>query len=214
MITKNTLPKIIPVFPLNNFIIFPHTTVPLNVFEARYVGMVKDSIKTNKLIGLIQPKNNNLNSVPDLHQIGCLGKITNFKDMADGRYLIDLSGLIRFKITKELKNNKSYRECEINFDNYKDDLFIQKDELKFSDLKFIFKDLKTLFEKRGYIINWKSLETQNLTETINALAMASPFSLEEKQILLESQNLQIRKDKIAEILNTYTYDDFENTTVQ
>jgi Lon protease-like protein len=214
MITNNTLPKTIPIFPLSNFIIFPHTTVPLNIFEPRYLEMIKDSMKKNKLIGLIQPKNNNLNSVPDLHQIGCLGKITNFKDMADGRYLIDLSGLIRFKITKELKNNKSYRECEINFDNYKDDLFIQKDELKFSDLKFIFKDLKTLFEKRGYIINWKSLETQNLTETINALAMASPFSLEEKQILLESQNLQIRKDKIAEILNTYTYDDFENTTVQ
>ena len=214
MITNDTLPKIIPIFPLSNFIIFPHTTVPLNIFEPRYLEMIKDCMKKNKLIGLIQPKNNNLNSVPDLHQIGCLGKITNFKDMADGRYLIDLSGLIRFKITKELKNNKSYRECEINFDNYKDDLVMQKDELKFSDLKFIFKDLKTLFEKRGYIINWKSLETQNLTETINALAMASPFSLEEKQILLESQNLQIRKDKIAEILNTYTYDDFENTTVQ
>ena len=214
MITKNTLPKIIPVFPLNNFIIFPHTTVPLNVFEARYVGMVKDSIKTNKLIGLIQPKNNNLNSVPDLHQVGCLGEITSFKDMADGRYLIDLSGLIRFKITKELINNKPYRECEINFDDYQNDLIIQKDELKFSDLEFIFKDLKSLFEKKGYIINWKSLETQNLTETINALAMASPFSLEEKQILLESQNLEMRKDKIAEILNTYTYDNFDNTTVQ
>tara|TARA_B100000795_G_scaffold262009_1_gene239407 strand:+ start:51 stop:695 length:645 start_codon:yes stop_codon:yes gene_type:complete len=214
MITKDTLPKIIPVFPLSNFIIFPHTTVPLNIFEARYVGMIRESIKTNKLIGLIQPKNNNLNSVPDLHQIGCLGKITSFKDMADGRYLIDLSGLIRFRITKELKNNKPYRECEINFDDYRSDLTIQKDELKFSDLKFIFKDLKSLFEKKGYIINWKSLETQNLTETINALAMASPFSLEEKQILLESQNLEMRKNKIAEILNTYTYDNFDNTTVQ
>ena len=214
MITKDTLPKIIPVFPLSNFIIFPHTTVPLNIFEARYVGMIRESIKTNKLIGLIQPKNNNLNAVPDLHQIGCLGKITSFKDMADGRYLIDLSGLIRFRITKELKNNKPYRECEINFDDYRSDLIIQKDELKFSDLKFIFKDLKSLFEKKGYIINWKSLETQNLTETINALAMASPFSLEEKQILLESQNLEMRKNKIAEILNTYTYDNFDNTTVQ
>tara|TARA_B100000787_G_scaffold56475_1_gene41106 strand:- start:601 stop:1245 length:645 start_codon:yes stop_codon:yes gene_type:complete len=214
MITKDTLPKIIPVFPLSNFIIFPHTTVPLNIFEARYVGMIRESIKTNKLIGLIQPKNNNLNAVPDLHQIGCLGKITSFKDMADGRYLIDLSGLIRFRITKELKNNKPYRECEINFDDYRSDLTIQKDELKFSDLKFIFKDLKSLFEKKGYIINWKSLETQNLTETINALAMASPFSLEEKQILLESQNLEMRKNKIAEILNTYTYDNFDNTTVQ
>ena len=78
----------------------------------------------------------------------------------------------------------------------------------------IFKDLKALFEKRGYIINWKSLEKQNLNETINALAMASPFSLEEKQILLESKTLEIRKNNIAEILNTYSYDDFDNTTIQ
>ena len=78
----------------------------------------------------------------------------------------------------------------------------------------IFKDLKSLFEKKGYIINWKSLEKQNLNETINALAMASPFSLEEKQVLLEAKNLDIRKNKIAEILSTYTHDVFNNTTLQ
>ena len=211
---KQDLPKIIPLFPLNNFIIFPDTTVPLNVFEPRYIEMINDSMKTNKLLGLIQPKKRNNNSILDLHQIGCMGKITSFKDTSDGRYLIDLSGLARFKITKEIKNNKPYRECEISFNEYQDDLNLQKEELKFSDLELIFKDLKSLFEKKGYIINWKSLEKQNLNETINALAMASPFSLEEKQILLESQNLKIRKNKIAEILSTYNYDNFNNTTVQ
>ena len=89
----------------------------------------------------------------------------------------------------------------------------KKEELKFSDLELIFKDLKSLFEKRGFIINWKELEKQSLDETINALAMASPFSLEEKQILLEAKNLDIRKNKIAEILRTYTYDVFNNTTI-
>ena len=211
---KHFLPKTIPVFPLSNFIIFPHTTVPLNIFEPRYVEMINDSMKTNKLIGLIQPKKNNINSILDLHETGCLGKITNFKDTSDGRYLIDLNGLSRFKITKEIKNDKPYRECEVSFEDYQDDLNLQKEELKFSDLELIFKDLKTLFEKKGYIINWKSLEKQNLTETINALSMASPFSLEEKQILLESQNLKIRKNKITEILSTYNYDNFDNTTVQ
>ena len=210
---KQDLPKIIPVFPLGNFIIFPNTTVPLNIFEPRYIEMINDSMKTNKLIGLIQPKQNKLNAIPDLHEIGCLGKITNFKDV-DGRYLIDLKGLTRFKVIKEIKSNKAYRTCEITFDNYEDDLNIQKKELKFSDLELIFKDLKSLFEKKGYIINWKSLEKQDLNETINALAMASPFSLEEKQILLESQNLEIRKNKIAEILATYSYDNFGNTTIQ
>ena len=211
---KQDLPKIIPIFPLSNFIIFPDTTVPLNIFEPRYVQMINDSMKTNKFIGLIQPKKNNINSILDVHEIGCMGKITSFKDVSGGRYLIDLSGLARFKITKEIKSNKPYRECEISFDEYQDDLNLQKEELKFSDLELIFKDLKLLFEKKGYIINWKSLEKQNLNETINALAMASPFSLEEKQILLESQNLEIRKNKIAEILSTYNYDNFNNTTVQ
>ena len=208
------LPNIIPVFPLSNFILFPKTSVPLNIFEPRYIAMIDDSMKTNKMIGLIQPKNNNINAIHDLYDIGCLGKITSFKDTSDGRYLIDLNGLTRFRIIKEINNNKDYRSCEVTFDNYEDDLSIQKKELKFSDLELIFKDLKLLFEKKGYIINWKSLEQQDLNETINALAMASPFSLEEKQILLECQNLKIRKDKIAEILNTYNYDNFDNTTIQ
>ena len=128
--------------------------------------------------------------------------------------MIELSGLVRFKITKEIKNNKPYRQCEINFEDYQEDLNFQKQEIKFSDLELIFRDLKLLFEKKGYIINWKSLEKQNLNETINALAMASPFSLEEKQILLESKNLEIRKNKLAEILTTYNYDNFDNTTIQ
>ena len=211
---KQNLPKIIPIFPLSNFIIFPETTVPLNIFEPRYVEMISDSMKTNKFIGLIQPKKNNTNSILDLHETGCMGKITSFKDTSDGRYLIDLNGLVRFKITKEIKNDKIYRECEVSFEDYQDDLNSQKEELTFSDLELIFKDLKSLFEKKGYVINWKSLENQNLNETINALAMASPFSMEEKQILLESQNLRIRKNKIAEILRTYNYDNFDNTTVQ
>jgi|TARA_B110000037_G_scaffold212142_1_gene264537 Lon protease-like protein len=211
---KQNLPKIIPIFPLSNFIIFPNTTVPLNIFEPRYVEMINDSIKTNKIIGLIQPKKTNINSILDLHEIGCMGKITSFKDTSNGRFLIDLNGLVRFKIIKEIINDKPYRECEISFKDYQGDLDLQKEDLQFSDLELILKDLKLLFKKKGYIINWKSLEKQNLNETINALAMASPFSLEEKQILLESQNLKTRKNKIAEILNTYNYDNFENTTIQ
>jgi len=207
------LPKIISVFPLSNFIIFPNTTVPLNIFEPRYIEMINNSMKTNKMIGLIQPKQSKENNIPSLHEVGCLGKITSFKDV-NGAYLIELSGLSRFNITKEIKNNKPYRECEINFRGFDADLKVSKEELKFSDLELIFKDLKFLFEKKGYIINWKSLEKQDLNETINALAMASPFSLEEKQVLLESENLQIRKNKIAEILSTYSHDGYDNTTIQ
>tara|TARA_B110000211_G_scaffold219348_1_gene265022 strand:- start:1055 stop:1687 length:633 start_codon:yes stop_codon:yes gene_type:complete len=209
----NKLPNIIPVFPLSNFILFPKTSVPLNIFEPRYLDMVNDSMETNKLIGLIQPKQKKNTDKFDLYEVGCLGKISNFEKV-DGRYLIDLNGLTRFKIIKEIETDKTYRQCEVTFDDFSDDLQISKKELKFSDLELIFKDLKTLFEKKGYIINWKSLEKQDLNETINALAMASPFSLEEKQILLESQDLENRKNKIAEILNTYNYDNFDNSTIQ
>ena len=128
--------------------------------------------------------------------------------------MIELKGLIRFKIIKEIKSQKKYRECEINFENYHEDLNDKKENIKFSDLELIFKNLKSLFEKRGFIINWKALEKQSLDETINALAMASPFTLEEKQILLEAENLDLRKNKIAEILKTYTFDIYENNTIQ
>ena len=211
----NNLPKIIPVFPINNFIIFPKTTVPLNIFEHRYISMINDSMSSNKLIGMIQPKNTiNKQSQPNLHDIGCLGKITSFKETEDGRYMIELKGLIRFKILEEIKTLKEYREYEVDFHHFNHDLEGKNEELKFSDLELIFKDLKSLFEKRGFIINWKELEKQSLDETINALAMASPFSLEEKQVLLEAKNLSVRKNKISEILSTYTHDVFNNTTIQ
>ena len=208
-------PKVIPVFPLSNFIIFPKTTVPLNIFEPRYVDLVNDSMKSNKLIGMIQPKKIVRDSTPPLlHKIGCLGKITSFKETEDGRYMIELKGLIRFNAIKEIKSIKKYREYEVDFNDFYQDLDTKKEQVKFSDLELIFKDLKSLFKRRGFIINWNELEKQSLDEIINALAMASPFSLEEKQALLEAENLNLRKNKIAEILNTYTYDIFNNSTLQ
>ena len=212
---KNDLPKTIPVFPISNFIIFPKTTVPLNIFEPRYIQMINESMKSNKLIGMIQPKTSSTDQTkPILHEIGCLGKIMSFKDTEDGRYIIELKGIVRFKIVKEIKSTKLYREYEVNFNDFDHDLSEKKEDLKFSDLELIFKDLKTLFEKRGFIINWKELEKQSLDEIINALAMASPFTLEEKQVLLEAVSLDLRKNKIAEILSTYTFDEYNNTTLQ
>ncbi len=212
---KEEFPNIIPIFPLSNFIIFPNTTVPLNIFEPRYLDMINDSMKSNKLIGMIQPKiSSEENNIPKLHNVGCLGKITSFRETEDGRYLIELKGKIRFQIKNEINTDKKYRIVEVDYKHYSNDLVDEKEKLNFSDLELIFKDLKSLFEKKGFIINWKALEKQSLNETINALAMASPFSLEEKQILLEAKNLDIRKSKISEILKTYAFDDYENTTLQ
>ena len=212
---KEEFPKTIPVFPLSNFIIFPKTTVPLNIFEPRYIDMINDSMSTNKMIGMIQPKNTDNEKIPpDLHDVGCLGKITSFNETEDGRFLIELKGILRFKKSKEVNLEKRYRLLEVEYTNYYHDLDNTKEELKFSDLELIFKDLKSLFERKGFIINWKALEKQSLDETINALAMASPFTLEEKQVLLETINLDNRKNKISEILKTYTHDVFENNTIQ
>ncbi len=214
MMLNKDLPKKIPVFPLSNFIIFPKTTVPLNIFEPRYIQMIDDSMKSNRYIGMIQPKKTGDLKKPDLHKIGCVGKITSFNETEDGRYLIVLNGICRYETINEISSNKLYRECEVNFKNFSNDLVEQKEQLLFSDLKQVFKDLKNLFESQGYKINWKDLENQSVEQTLNTLSMASPFTLEEKQILLETRNLIDRKNKLEEILITYTNYSFTNKTIQ
>ncbi len=206
------LPEQIPVFPLSNFIIFPETTTPLNIFEPRYIQMVDDAMKSHRIIGMIQPKKKN--KIPSLYDIGCAGKITSFHETENGRYLIVLVGISRFKITEELNTDKLYRVCKVSFNEFNNDLKDKKEEIKFCDLKFIFKDFRFLLNKKGYVVNWKELEKQNLDQTINMLSMLSPFSLEEKQVLLETINLFDRKKKLEEILKTYINDSFRNKTLQ
>tara|TARA_B100001750_G_C15258586_1_gene471477 strand:+ start:43 stop:684 length:642 start_codon:yes stop_codon:yes gene_type:complete len=207
------LPSRIPVFPLSNFIIFPETMVPLNIFEPRYIQMIDDCMKSDRIIGMIQPKNNS-GKVPELYNIGCAGKITSFNETNDGRYLIVVNGISRFKIVKEINSEKLYRKFDVSFNEYNEDTNMNPTEIKFTDLELIFKNLKSLFKTRGYTVNWKELEQQSLDQTINTLSMASPFSLEEKQILLESIDLKTRKQKLEEILNTYLVDSFGNKTIQ
>ena len=207
-------PNKIPVFPLSNFIIFPNTTVPLNIFEPRYLQMVDDCMKGNRLIGMVQPKKTGDLKNPDLYGIGCVGKITSFNETEDGRYIIIIRGLSRFKIMEEINSKNSYRSCDVDFDIFKEDLKENKTQINFSDLKLIFKNIKTLFNKEGYTIDWKKLEKQNLNETINTLSMASPFNVQEKQILLETLSLYDRKQKLEDILNTYLVDNFNNKTLQ
>ena len=208
------LPKTIPIFPLSNFIMFPGTTVPLNIFEPRYLQMVNDSMKEHRIIGMIQPKKSGMLKKPDLYEIGCIGKITSFNETEDGRILIILNGVCRFKVSKEIQSNKLYRECNVQYNNYSNDISEKSNEVNFSDLNIIMENMKKFFKKQGYIVNLKDLEKKNLSQTLNDLSMASPFSLEEKQILLESLDINVRKEKMEQILNNYIQDDFENTTLQ
>ena len=212
---KNKIfPNTIPIFPLSNFIIFPESSVPLNIFEPRYIQMIDDAMKGDRYIGMIQPKKSENQKKPELHQVGCMGKITSFNETDDGRYLIVLNGVSRFKILQEIETRKLYRECSVDYSFFAKDLENKKDEIKFSDLEVIFKDLKSLFQKQGYIVNWKDLEKQSLTNTVNTLSMASPFSLEEKQILLEANSTDERRKKLEEILKNYIFDEYSNTTLQ
>lgn len=211
---KNKLPLTVPIFPLSNFIIFPNTTVPLNIFEPRYIQMIDDSMKSHRMIGMIQPKKSGKLKKPDLYEVGCIGKITSFNETDDGRYLIIMNGVSRFNVEEEIETNKLYRLCKVNYENYIKDLDEKVDKYTLKDLDKIFKDLKNLFEKKGFLVDWSNLKKQDFSNTLNTLSMASPFSLEEKQVLLETKDLNTRKLRLEEILKTYTLDEFSNKTIQ
>ena len=214
MINNKKLPKEISIFPLSNFIIFPDSTVPLNIFEPRYVQMIDDAMKSNRMIGMVQPKKTGDLKKPDLYNVGCVGKITSFNETDDGRYLIVLNGISRFEILKEISTNKLYRVCKVNYEKFSFDFKENREKINFSNLETILKDLKSIFNKKGYAINWSELEKQDLYNTLNTLSMASPISLEEKQTLLESLNVNDRKLKLEKILKTYLLDNFQNSTLQ
>ncbi len=210
----NNLPDILPVFPLSNFIFFPNTSAPLNIFEPRYIQMINESIKSNRVIGMAQPKGMVDPKKPELFKVGCLGKISSFNETDDGRYVIILNGITRFNIVKEINNGKLFREFEVNYNGFENDMSTKESNINFSDLNIIFNDLKKIFEKQGYIINWDDLEKQSLDQTINTISMASPFSKEEKQMLLEAKNLEFRKQKLEQIIKLYSSDNFSNKTLQ
>ena len=208
------LPNILPVFPLSNFIFFPNTSAPLNIFEPRYIQMINDSIKSNRLIGMAQPKGISNSKKPELFKVGCLGKIMSFNETDDGRYVIVLNGVCRFNIVEEIDKGKPYREFKIDCHGFKNDINKEEVDTNISDFSHMFNNLKKIFEKQGYIINWNELEKQGLDQTINTLSMASPFTKEEKQMLLEAKDLKSRKKKFEEIINLYNSDNFSNNTLQ
>ena len=215
MKTKFILPKKLPIFPLSNFIFFPKTSIPLNIFEPRYLQMINDSIKKDQIIGMIQPKKINKKlKKPEIYSIGCAGKITNFKETNDKRIELVLNGISRFKVLEELSNDKLYRECNVNFEIFKDDLSEREQKINFQDLEFLFKDLKTFLQRKNYILDWQELKNQNLHQIINTFCMISPISLEEKQMLLESESLEDRKNKLKKIIKTYKFNNIQIKTLQ
>ena len=205
------LPKKISVFPLSNFIIFPNTTVPLNIFEPRYLALVDDSYKSNKYMGIIQAKRNS----SDVYSIGCLGKITEQKKTKDNRLLINLIGVSRFEIKSEINNTKTYREFNVSYEKFSEDLRVERQSLMKEKIEALFQKTKIFFKKNGLLLNWNEFEKLDQDQKINTLAMIAPISNEEKQTILESVHIDSKTKVLSEIIEFYLHEkNSNNITLQ
>jgi len=207
----NNFPKKISVFPLSDVVFFPKTTLPLNIFEKRYIQLVNDSMKDQRLFGMVQPKKTS--SAKNVYEVGCLGKIINFNETSDGRFLINLSGIIRFRIINELDNDKLYREFLVDYSDFSQDLKIINENKKYNK-KDLLKKIEIFFKKKNYLINIKELEKQNFEQLINTLCMISPISIAEKQKLIETTTSEEKINLFEDIINFNLADNFKNKTIQ
>tara|TARA_B100001123_G_C14769907_1_gene812257 strand:- start:47 stop:679 length:633 start_codon:yes stop_codon:yes gene_type:complete len=208
---KNNLPDKIAVFPLSNAIFFPRTILPLNIFEERYIQLVSDSMKSQRLFGMIQPKIKK-SKIPELYSVGCLGKIISFNETSDKRFIINLSGVIRFKIKKELDNKKLYREFEVDYDDFINDL--QSKNTKSYKENNLLKKIKIFYKKINYLIEFAELEKLSFDQLVSTICMISPFTIEEKQKLIETIEIEDKIKILENIINFNLLDNQENKTIQ
>jgi uncharacterized protein len=206
------LPKIISVFPLSGIIFFPKTNLPLNIFEPRYLTLVNDCIKSHKYMGMIQAKKDSSN----VYSIGCLGKISEYKKIKDGRMLINLTGITRFEIKSEINNDKIYREFEVSYEKFSEDLKKEEKQIPIDEkIEAIFQKTKVFFKKNGLLLNWNEFEKLDQNQKINTLAMIAPISNEEKQTILESVHINSKTKALSEIIEFYLHEkSLSNITLQ
>ncbi len=201
-------PKIIPVFPLSGVIYFPKTNLPLNIFEKRYLELVNDTYNSNKLMGMVQSQKMGTK----VYKVGCLGKISDYQKSEDGRVLINLTGITRFKILEEIENKKLYREFKVDYKSFEVDL---KESSVDHDTKSLMEKTKVFFKRSGLLLNWREFEKLDKIQRINTLSMISPVTNEEKQKLLESLTVKDKIDTLENIINFYLHEvNFTNQTVQ
>lgn len=200
---KVKLPKIVSVFPLSGVIFFPKTNLPLNIFEPRYLELIDDCAKSNKYMGMIQSKRESA----DVYSVGCLGKITENKKTKDGRNLVNLIGITRFEIISEINNNKNYREFEVSYEKFQEDLDPKKEQSKkLEKIKELSEKTKKFFKKNGLLLNWREFEKLDENQRINTLAMIAPISNEEKQSILETVDVQSKTKILSEIIEFYLHE--------
>ena len=200
----------IPIFPLSNVIFFPETDLPLNIFEKRYIQMVDVSLKNERLIGIVQPK-----TKKDLYSIGCLGKITGFTETEDKRYIVNLKGVSKFKIIEEVKNEYLFREFKVEYLSAEmENASQEKLKCKFINSELDINQLKKFLKKRGFSLNWKKIDNMDFKNIVNALCMIMPITINEKQTLLETENIMKRFEILKNIIDFDIVDKFKNRTIQ
>jgi Lon protease-like protein len=201
-------PSIIPVFPLSGVIYFPKTNLPLNIFEQRYLNLINDAYEKDKLMGMVQSQKHN----DTVYKIGCLGKISDYQKSKDGRLIINLTGITRFEILDEIKNNKSYREFKVNYKKFEVDLLNDSYNSKSDNLM---DKAKTFFKRNGILLNWRELNKLEDVQKVNTLAMISPITNEEKQKLLETITMEDKIKTLENIISFYLHGtDFDSRTIQ
>ena len=210
---KENLPNKISVFPLSNAIFFPRTILPLNIFEDRYLQLVDDCMKGNRMFGMVQPRNS-AGMSPEVYSVGCLGKIISFNETTDKRFIITLLGLTRFRIKKELQKKKLYRSFEVDYSEFLNDFEFKKDENFNSEKKNLLNKIKIFFEKINYPVKYSELSKLDLDELISNVSMISPFSIEEKQKLIETRKIDNKIKVLNEIINFNLLDYQANKTIQ
>lgn len=198
----NDLPAVIPVFPLPGALLLPRGQMPLNIFEPRYLAMIDDALKSgHRLIGMIQPDgaHPDLEQRPHLYKVGCVGRISQFAESGDGRYLIQLTGIARFRVEDELSVTTAYRQCRVTYAPFADDFIARKGE-EAVNRKELLHALTDFLEANNLKADWDGIESAPNEALVNALAMMSPYGSAEKQALLEAPDLKTR----AEILVAVT----------
>ena len=206
---KTDLPHELPVFPLSNAIFFPKTLLPLNIFEPRYKQMTEHAVVGNKLIGMVQSNQKiDEKGKAEVYNIGCVGYIEFHSKTPDGRYLINLQGISRFKIKEEINTNNLYRKFSVDYSDFSSDF----DEQKTSGINTIelIEKTKKLFEQYQLSTDWKVVEKVETEQLINSLSMICPFTISEKQRLLETKDLIDRNEILNKIINFYVLGNNEN----
>jgi uncharacterized protein len=193
------LPHVIPVFPLPGALLLPRGQMPLNIFEPRYVAMIDDALRDgHRLIGMIQPDASHSDNAdkPTLYKVGCVGRITQFAESGDGRYLIELTGVARFRIEEERKVKTLYRQCRVTFAPFADDFIARKGE-ESVDREALLNALRDFLKANELKADWDGIDRAPNEALVNALAMMSPYGSAEKQALLEAPDLKTRAEVLV-----------------